>query len=212
LDERQVEAVSARIELDLRIGAVFTRMQCLNLQQISVDFSKKIISYGPCQFPTLGFVVDRYFRVRNFKPETFWKIEIMHQKQDIKVYFTWDRGRIFDRFCALVLYERCLLAKIAETKSVQTKPTSRWRPLPLTTVELQKVGSKYLGMTSQKTLKARSSFASQMLTIKVAEELYQKGFVSYPRTETDQFDTNIDLQSLIRKQVPDPGWGQYAQR
>ena len=30
--------------------------------------------------------------------------------------------------------------------------------------------------------------------MKHAEELYQQGFISYPRTETDQFDQNYDLK------------------
>jgi DNA topoisomerase-3 len=30
--------------------------------------------------------------------------------------------------------------------------------------------------------------------MKLAEELYQAGFISYPRTETDVFDPAMDLQ------------------
>lgn len=45
---------------------------------------------------------------------------------------------------------------------------------------------------------------------KVAEGLYTKGFISYPRTETDQFDKAIDLKKLVEKQFPDNNWGQYA--
>lgn len=44
----------------------------------------------------------------------------------------------------------------------------------------------------------------------VAEALYTKGFISYPRTETDQFDKAIDLRKLVEKQYPDSRWGVYA--
>jgi DNA topoisomerase-3 len=46
----------------------------------------------------------------------------------------------------------------------------------------------------------------------VAEELYQAGFISYPRTETDKFSENHDLQSPVNEQTGHPLWGQYAQR
>jgi hypothetical protein len=49
------------------------------------------------------------------------------------------------------------------------------------------------------------------LAVKVAEKLYQDGFLSYPRTETDQFDPQFDHQSLIVKQTVDGGWGAFAQ-
>lgn len=45
----------------------------------------------------------------------------------------------------------------------------------------------------------------------VAEDLYTKGWISYPRTETDSFDKGIDLRRLVEKQVQDQAWGPYAQ-
>ena len=153
---------------------------------------------GSCQFPTLGFVVDRYNRVRNFVPETFWLIKVMHIKDSIKVNFNWKRVHLFDRAAVTILFELCLDSKFAKVTKVQTKPTSKWRPLPLTTVELQMQGSRFLRINSQ-----------QVMTI--AERLYQKGFISYPRTETDQFPKDFDLHAIIRKQTQDGNWGQYAQ-
>ncbi|KAH0562609.1 hypothetical protein GP486_002715 [Trichoglossum hirsutum] len=197
LDERLVDAVAARIELDLRIGASFTRLQTLNLQPLGPEL-QNVISYGSCQFPTLGFVVDRYFRIRNFVPETFWYIRVTHLRDDISVNFSWRRVHLFDRMAVTILFERCITSHTAKVTKVQTKPTSKWRPLPLTTVELQKLGSRLLGMDSQRVMK-------------VAEELYTKGFISYPRTETDQFDRGIDLRALIEKQTMDGSWGAYAQ-
>ena len=46
----------------------------------------------------------------------------------------------------------------------------------------------------------------------IAEKLYQGGFLSYPRTETDQFDNQFDFQTLIEKQAVDPAWGNFATR
>lgn len=46
LDERQADAVAARIELDLRIGAAFTRLQTLQLQTLGGALAERIISYG----------------------------------------------------------------------------------------------------------------------------------------------------------------------
>lgn len=200
LDERQANAVNARIELDLRIGASFTRMQTLNLQSMVAGLAPelKVVSYGSCQFPTLGFIVDRYFQVQNFVPEPFWSIKVVHVKDGVTAKFNWARVHLFDRMIAVILFERCLAAKTAKVTNVQTKPASKWKPLPLTTVELQKMGSRFLHMDSQRVMSA-------------AEKLYQKGFISYPRTETDQFDKVMDLKALVTKQTQSQAWGAFAQ-
>jgi DNA topoisomerase-3 len=153
VDENQANAVAARIELDLRIGAAFTRLQSLQLQRMCADLANKLISYGSCQFPTLGFVVDRYLRVKNFKPETFWGIKVVHVQERKRVNFLWRRVHLFDRAAVIVMLERCLLAKTAKVTKVNQKPTSKWRPLPLTTVDLQMMGSRYLRMDSSAVMK-----------------------------------------------------------
>lgn len=103
LNEAQANAVASRIELDLRVGASFTRYLTLSLRPVlqrgslSETLKSQLISYGSCQFPTLGFIVERYWRVRNFIPESFWSIRLMHQKAGTRVNFIWARNRLFDR-------------------------------------------------------------------------------------------------------------------
>jgi len=35
--------------------------------------------------------------------------------------------------------------------------------------------------------------------MELAEKLYNKGFISYPRTETDSFTDTIDVKELVGK-------------
>ena len=97
------DAVDVRQELDLRIGSIesrfvspnfisiwsassvfmhsilgaaFTRFQTMRLQKVFPDvLAQQLISYGSCQFPTLGFVVARFKEVQAFVPEPFWKLK-----------------------------------------------------------------------------------------------------------------------------------------
>ncbi|TIC69335.1 prokaryotic type I DNA topoisomerase [Wallemia mellicola] len=202
LDMKQVRAVEARIELDLRIGAAFTRLMTMNLSKQIAELDGKMISYGPCQFPTLGFVVDQYQRIKDFISEAFWYIfvSIIHRDDDGKdsnVVFHWQRDRLFDPDLSFILYEQCAINPSARVTKVETKPHTKYKPYPLTTVELQKSGSRLLKLSPKEVLH-------------IAEKLYQKGFLSYPRTETDQYDPSFDFHSLIDKQANDGVWGSYA--
>lgn len=84
------------------------------------------------------------------------------------------------------------------------------KPLPLTTVELQQSGSRLLHMAPKKVLDVSARLGS-LLSLQIAEKLYQKGILSYPRTETDQYDKAFDFNTLLQKQTYDTHWGAYAQ-
>ncbi|CAK9439063.1 uncharacterized protein LODBEIA_P32870 [Lodderomyces beijingensis] len=198
LDLRSVAAVECRIEVDFRVGTSYTRLLTEALRSNSIIEKKEVASYGTCQFPTLGFVVDRYNRVQNFVPEPFWYIEPSLRKENKKTAFNWVRGHIFDRYFVMVIYEQCLQHEYGTISKLETKRTTNWRPLPLTTVELQKDCAKYFKMSAKATLEA-------------AEKLYNKGFLSYPRTETDKFPSSMDFKGICENQKQDPRWGPYTE-
>ncbi|SCU81704.1 LADA_0C00562g1_1 [Lachancea dasiensis] len=205
LDQRAVDAVRTRMEVDLRSGVAFTRFLTELLgSKVERDLGLKnnqrpIISYGTCQFPTLGFVVDRFERIQKFIPETFWYIVLSVPNGPDTTNFQWERGHLFDRLTVAVIFELCLETSrnIAKVTDIKSKSTSKYRPLPLTTVELQKNCSRFYKMSAKASLDA-------------AEKLYQKGYISYPRTETDIFPSKMDLQSLVEQQTSDNRWGDYA--
>lgn len=108
------------------------------------------------------------------------------------------------RFIASLLYELCYEAAVQESNrgrivAVDRSRRTRWRPLPLATVEMQKQVSRLLRMSSETTMK-------------IAEKLYTSGFISYPRTETESFGTSLNLRDLVRQQGSDPRWGSFARR
>ncbi|KAG5177013.1 DNA topoisomerase, partial [Tribonema minus] len=185
---------------------------------------QSIISYGPCQFPTLGFIVERYRRIQAFQREAFWSIAMEYcadaaggarlpappppaaqgggggaaaAAQATRASFMWERGRLFDRGVAAALAELCADAGTAVVTAVSARPQTRRRPLPMSTVELQRRASRFLRIPSERAMAA-------------AEALYQRGVLSYPRTETDAFSRETDLAGLVGEFRGNAALGAYA--
>lgn len=108
-------------------------------------------------------------------------IPVTHTIDDLTVEFVWARNRLFDKQTCEDYYLLCISNPKATVESVTVKPKSKWRPTPMDTVELEKLGSRKLKLS-----------AKEVMTI--AEKLYTKGIISYPRTETNMFSKEIDLR------------------
>ncbi|KMQ86449.1 dna topoisomerase 3-alpha-like protein [Lasius niger] len=197
-DKAISDAVDVRSELDLRIGAAFTRFQTLRLQKVFPNtLGDMLISYGSCQFPTLGFVVERFLAIDQFKSEPYWKIKVIDERDEISVEFRWARVRLFEKMPCQIFLDMCLERPEATVEKVTCKPKSKWRPLPLDTIELEKQGSRKLRLNAKETMR-------------IAERLYTQGLISYPRTETNIFPKELNLAPLVEQQVNHQAWGNFA--
>lgn len=190
------EAVRARQELDLRFGASLTRFQTLAFQGVLGPLRKMVLSWGPCQFPTLGFVVERQQKIDNFKPEPFWVLSLTIESQDSSktgykgiskkdpISFLWKRDRLFDEVKTRLLWEKCTQDKSYPTVTkIETSDTYRPRPQPLNTVEATKLMSRQFGISPKKGME-------------VMEGLYHRGLISYPRTETNGYTDTMNLWEI----------------
>ncbi len=124
-NENESLAVEARQELDLKIGVAFSRFQTRYFQGKYGDLDSAVISYGPCQTPTLGkdpfmhvcmhlvtvlfrfnlgFCVQRHDMIQTFTPEPFWTLDAAvnidvgrgREATSSTVLLEWSRKRLFD--------------------------------------------------------------------------------------------------------------------
>uniref|UniRef100_A0A1B6EGG0 DNA topoisomerase n=1 Tax=Clastoptera arizonana TaxID=38151 RepID=A0A1B6EGG0_9HEMI len=198
-NENEAKSVDARQELDLRIGCAFTRFQTKFFQGKYGDLDASLISYGPCQTPTLGFCVQRHDEIQTFKPELYWYIQVSLEldptKSEKEVTLEWGRVRCFDKDVALMILNRVRAhgpKPIVKKSSTTTK--TKVRPLALNTVELMRVASSGLGMGPHHAMQ-------------IAEKLYTQGYISYPRTETTHYSENFDLVGVLHQQQQSSDWG-----
>eukprot|EP00347_Sterkiella_histriomuscorum_P011161 403373519 len=365
-NKNQADAVFARQEIDLRIGASFTRLQSMKFKDVIGANQKQVLSYGPCQFPTLGFVVERFTKVSKFEPEKYWTITIQclkpqeileeeaqeeenqedqeeygeevdqencnadiqqeqnteeldpsqNQVTDTQLYdntqaqdtqmhnveenndgyeneddetvespiqqisvkenlveqkdnmqydnkicekdlnnfseefatdeqnsqkdqcqqnidttqnkpqiseptpepevkpkrrgffeskkpkdaiqFDWARYRIFDQQMCEILLENIQDGEVATVTKVISKRKTKIKPIPLNTIDFQKLVSRKLRIGSHKAME-------------IAEKLYQRGYISYPRTETNIFPA-MNLQEIVKDLTKNTTFGGYAKK
>lgn len=109
-NKNEALSVDARQELDLRIGCAFTRYQTRFFQGKYGDLDASLVSYGPCQTPTLTFCVDRMDKIKSFKPETFWYLDLELQPPGesdppAKTFNAkWSRVHLFDKEVTYMFY------------------------------------------------------------------------------------------------------------
>ena len=196
INRNEVNAAKVRRELDLRTGSVFTRFLTTKVGGI-LSNKGDIVSYGPCQLPTLGFIVDASQRRELFKPEESYVIEASILKDYHTYALKWARKRIFCKISCLALYSSILANKYAHVKEIIEYEEVMEPVLPLTTVELEIRCYDYLGIKSNET-------------INCAEHLYQNGLISYPRTEKDSFPDNFDFDTILTNLAQTPNFMEDA--
>jgi DNA topoisomerase-3 len=194
------DAVQARTEIDLRVGAAFTRFLTLRYQQ-RISGERRLVSFGGCQTVTLGFVVSRWLLRDRFVPEQFWALKLVCQPRTAgdRLTFLWNRVRLFDERTVDTLYHFLSGVRTATVDQWTEQPKSRWRPLPLNTLEMTKIAASHLRIPSHQCMH-------------LAESLYGKGLISYPRTETEIFHESMDLRSLVNGLSGNSVWGSFASR
>ncbi|XP_063979754.1 DNA topoisomerase 3-beta-1 [Diachasmimorpha longicaudata] len=199
-NENEARSVDARQELDLRIGCAFTRFQTKFFQGKYGDLDASLISYGPCQTPTLGFCVQRHDEIQTFKPDPYWVLQVtIKTTEGQDMVLSWARGRSFDKEIANIFLSHVKEHEQATVVNISSSEKTKGRPIALNTVELMRVSSSGLGMGPHHAMQ-------------IAERLYTQGYISYPRTETTSYPENFDLLATLRQQQNSSDWGEDVRK
>lgn len=189
----------ARSIIDLTVGASFTRLLTLKVRELKPSALPRghVISYGPCQSPTLYFVVKRALERESFQSQRFYKVLAKLKIDGNIVEVEHVKGRFNSRGEAEQVKSRAGRALLARVEEIKISRTVREPPKPLDTIELESLASKHLNIRAKRTLE-------------IAEELYRRGFISYPRTETQVYPQSA--HEKLKAFVSHPDFGSYVRR
>lgn len=179
IDQQLVDAQQARRVLDRIVG-----------YEISPFLWKKIrkgLSAGRVQSVAVRLVVDREDEIRAFKPEEYWTLEALLQKQGVKAKpFLAKYYGTGGKKCEITTEEQANALKAAAEKepfiikSIKTGTRQKNPAPPFITSTLQQDASRRFGFQAKRTMK-------------VAQELYEGinlpdlgavGLITYMRTDS----------------------------
>ncbi|HXR60815.1 MAG TPA: DNA topoisomerase I, partial [Solirubrobacterales bacterium] len=171
-------AGAARQDIDLLWGATLTRAVSL----ASRRFGSNFLSVGRVQSPTLGLIVEREMERRAHVPKPFWEVFAKFQHPD----GSFEAHHSVDKFWEKAEADAALAgtSNPGTVKSVTARRNTRKPPTPYNTTAFSTDASSRLGITP----------ASAM---RIAEDLYMDGFISYPRTDNTVYPSSLPVRELV---------------
>lgn len=174
------QAAQGRSRADWLVGINAT-------QALSIAAGNGIYSLGRVQTPTLALICKRYIDNKNFAIQKYWQIQLLHSKEQIdfkSISVTkWQDKKLADD--TLNSIERN--GNTVTVTSVESKNITEQPPLLFDLTGLQKEANKKLNLSAEKTLN-------------IAQSLYEKKFITYPRTGSKYIPEDMwaEIPNLVR--------------
>ena len=143
----------------------------------------KMINIGRVLLPTLKIIYDRDKEIENFKASTYYKLlatfKTKNNEEFEGTYYDENNNEKFEDKKVVEELKKHLKDKEGEIIEKQVEKKREYAPLLFNLSNLQGyITSKYKGWTSDKVLK-------------VAQGLYEKKFITYPRTGSVALDESL---------------------
>lgn len=181
LDWPQAHAGETRHKMDWYFGINLSRALTSAIKQTG---SFKLMSTGRVQGPALKLIVDKEKEIQKFKPVPYWEIQLSGEINKGDIIALHELGKIFEKDKAEKIYSKCKSEKTAEVTKVEKTQFSSNPPFPFDLTSLQIEAHKCL-------------FISPKNALSTAQELYTGGYISYPRTSSQQLPKEIGYQKIL---------------
>jgi DNA topoisomerase-1 len=194
VDRGLVDAGEARHVMDWYWGINSSRALAQAMKKAASRFVN--LSAGRVQTPALAILVKREREIRDFKPEKYWEIFADLDAKEKGIRARHANGRIFEKEKARGILERAD-GHDAILSEVKRKNVKNFAPPPFDLGTLQSEAYRVYGLLPKKTQD-------------LAQNLYEGGFISYPRTSSQKLPYNIGFKRIIEKLGTYRDFGKYS--
>ncbi|MET3535851.1 type IA DNA topoisomerase [Chryseobacterium limigenitum] len=173
------QAAKARSEADWLVGINAT-------QALSIAANQDVYSLGRVQTPTLALICKRYEDHENFTQKKYWQIQLKHRKEYLD--FTSQSAEQWeDKKQAEQILRSIEREGRATVENVSSQTVKEQSPLLFDLTELQKEANRKLGLSADEVLQT-------------AQSLYEKRFITYPRTGSKYIPEDLwaEIPELVR--------------
>jgi len=196
------QAAQGRSRADWLVGINAT-------QALSIAAGNGVYSLGRVQTPTLALICKRYLENKNFKVKNYWQIQLSHNKELID-FKSISKTKWEDQKLAADTLKAIQRSETATITSVETKSVTEQPPLLFDLTGLQKEANKKLNLSADETLN-------------IAQSLYEKKFITYPRTGSKYIPEDMwaEIPNLVRalqdresckQAITKMKWGRFNKR
>lgn len=200
MDMDLAAAGESRQFIDLIWGAALTRY----LTMARFGGFGNVRSAGRVQTPTLALVVDRERERQAFVPEDYWVITALGAKEhdalavpdaadsEDTFVLTHQTARFKDETQAENAFNAVKSASTGTVSSIEKKARTTKPPAPFNTTSMQAAAAS-IGLAPGRTMR-------------LAESLYMKGFISYPRVDNTVYPSSLDLAAQVKMLKANPAY------
>ena len=189
IDLNLVDAQQARRVLDRLVG--------FKLSPVLWRKVRPSLSAGRVQSVTVRLIVEREREIQQFKPETSFRVTALFEVKDKNGEVSLLKAELNKRFATQTEAEAFLSTckdAVFTIESIVTRPTTRTPAPPFTTSTLQQEAARKL------------SFPVAM-TMRVAQSLYESGYITYMRTDSMNLsDLCLNSCEPLIKEMMGPGY------